>query len=356
MSAPTIDDRRTAADEYDFRSIHPHVRFGTASDRYAGWTGQIYPKGQYANQISTRSRTLGGRSFKERTLPVASVRDYFRHFGTLELDFPFYRPLLDSTGEPTHTFFVLEQYADHAPDEASFFLKAPQMFFARTLRRSSGGDVRYEDNPDFLDATAYVEQFHEPVRSVLGDRLDGVIFQQEYQRVADAPTPAENVETLDTFFRALPNDVQPHLELRSDHFLTDVYFDWLDDRGLGFVFSHWTWLPAIRRQWALCGERFTAADDQVVARLLTPRDVKYADAYAAAHPFDAPNPKLAETQQARDMVLDATALAFQAEAQNAQLNLIANNRAWGNAPALAQTIAHRILDEEERRAAAGADS
>ena len=34
----------------------------------------------------------------------------------------------------------------------------------------------------------------------------------------------------------------------------------------------------------------------------------------------------------------------------AYLNVIANNRAWGNAPELARTIALRILEEEERRA------
>jgi hypothetical protein len=78
--------------------------------------------------------------------------------------------------------------------------------------------------------------------------------------------------------------------------------------------------------------------------------VKYADAYATAYPFDAPVAELSETEQAHDMVLDATALAYRAQAENATLNVIANNRAWGNAPDLARTIAHRILDEEERRA------
>mgnify|MGYP007038638275 FL=1 len=97
------------------------------------------------------------------------------------------------------------------------------------------------------------------------------------------------------------------------------------------------------------GGRLTAANGQVVARLLTPRDMKYAEAYATAHPFEAPVPELSETQQARDMVLDTTALAYRAEAQNALLNAIANNRAWGNAPDLTRTIAHRILDEVEKR-------
>lgn len=352
MPDSSIAERRSAADNYAFHSVHPNVRFGTASDRYAGWINQIYPE-HYADQASSRNRNLAGQTFEERTLPVASVHDYFKHFETLELDFTFYRPLLDDDGEPTPNFFVLEKYTDHAPDDASFLLKAPRMFFARTLRRSSDGNVRYIDNRDFLDAEAYVSQFHEPAREILGDRIEGIIFQQEYQRVADSPDPDENVGALDAFFTSIPREaMQAHLELRSEHLLTETYFDWLDERGLGFVFSHWTWLPAIRKQWQLCGERFTAADDQVVARLLTPRDMKYAEAYAAAHPFDEPAAELSETKQAHDMVLDATALAYQAEAHNARLNLIANNRAWGNAPELARTIAHRILDEEERRAPA----
>jgi uncharacterized protein YecE (DUF72 family) len=336
--------RRDAVDQYNFRDLHPHVRFGTASDRYAGWIGQIYPEDPYTDRISTRKRTLQGQTFEERQVPVESVHAYFQHFGVLELDFTFYRPLLEDD-EPSSNYFVLSKYLDHAPDDASFLLKAPQKFFARKLRR--GGS--FEANPDFLDAEGYVTTFHEPAVEMLGDRLDGIIFQQEYQRVADSPSPEANVEHLDDFFTSLPSDAQFHLELRSEHLLSDGYFDWLDERGLGHVFSHWTWLPAIREQWAMVGERFTAANDQVVTRLLTPRNVKYADAYAKAYPFDAPVAELSETEQAHDMVLDATALAFRAEANNALLNVVANNRAWGNAPDLARTIAHRILDEEERR-------
>lgn len=343
---PPAADRRAAVDAYDLRDVHPHVRFGTASDRYAGWMGQIYPPERYANRVSSRQRTLNGQTFKERRVPIESVREYFEHFGVLELDFTFYRPLLEADGEPSSNYFVLSKYADHAPDDASFFLKAPQMVFARSLRRND----EFVDNPDFLDAESYIETFHRPALDILGDRLEGVIFQQEYQRVADSPSPEANVEQLDVFFGTLPDEIQPHVELRSEHLLTDAYFDWLDTRGLGHVFSHWTWLPPIREQWAVCGERLTAADGQVVARLLTPRDVKYAEAYAAAYPFEEPAPGLSETQQAHDMVLDTTALAYRAASQNALLNVIANNRAWGNAPDLTRAIAHRILDEEEGRA------
>jgi uncharacterized protein YecE (DUF72 family) len=347
---PPLDERRARADAFGFRAVHPHLRVGTASDRYGGWIGQIYPE-RYESEVTTRTRRLGGEAFEEAKLPVASVRDYFEHFGVLEIDFTFYRPLLDADGEPTNNRFALGQYAEEAPEHAAFLVKAPQTFFAPTLRRTVEGKTRYVDNSDYLDAEAYMRQFHEPVLDVLGERLAGVVFEQAYRRVGDSPSPEANVEALDAFFDALPSgEAQAHLELRSEHLLEPVYFDWLNARGLGFVFSHWTWLPPIREQWRRCGERFPAADGQVVARLLTPRDMKYAEAYAKAHPFEAPVPALAETKQAKMMVDDAAALVYQAEAKGALLNLIANNRAWGNAPDLARTIAHRVMDEEERRA------
>lgn len=346
MSTASLPDRRAAVDAYNFDDVHPHVRFGTASDRYAGWLGQIYPRAQYADRVSSRSRRLGGQSFTEHRVPIASVHDYFEHFQVLEIDFTFYRPLLEDDGTPGSTHRTLSAYAEHAPADASFLLKAPQMIFARSVRRNG----EFVPNPTFLDASRYLETFHAPALDLLGDRLDGILFQQEYQPVADSPSPAENVDQLDAFFGALPNAPQAHVELRAEHLLRGPYFDWLADRGLGHVFSHWKWLPPLRRQWALTGERLTAANGQVVARLLTPRDMSYADAYTMAHPFEAPVPELSETQQAHDMVLDATALAYRAQANGALLNVIANNRAWGNAPDLNRAIAHRILDEVETRA------
>ena len=67
------------------------------------------------------------------------------------------------------------------------------------------------------------------------------------------------------------------------------------------------------------------------------------------YPFDKPVAAITETRQARNMVLDVTALVYQAETNNALLNVIANNRAWGNSPALAQAISYRVLEEEEKR-------
>lgn len=352
MAVLTTANRRAQAGSFDFRQTHPHVRFGTASDRYAGWIGQIYPE-HFATEVKVRKRKLGGQTFEERTLPISSVESYFEHFNVLELDFTFYRPLVEADGTASNNFFVLEQYAAHAPGHALFFLKVPQTFFARLLRRSKGGETYYEDNPHFLNAEAFVRQFLNPALHVLGSRLGGIIFEQEYQRKSESVSPMQNVAELAGFFQQIPNTVQAHIELRSPQLLVPAYFDWLEEAGIGFVFSHWTWLPKIREQWRMSGKRLTAADGSIVARLLTPLRVPYAKAYANAYPFDKAVPAIAETKQAREMVLDATALAYQAEAHQATLHLMCNNRAWGNAPALAQTIAYRILEEEERRNGTG---
>lgn len=332
--------------------MHPLLQFGTASDRYAGWIGQIYSD-TWTSQIKKRNRNLAGNRYDEKTVPVASAQEYFEHFSVLEIDFTFYRTLRGPAGAPSNNYFVLQQYADAAPDNARFILKAPQQVAARVLRRGGAGAPVYEDNPDFLNYTIFEEGFLAPAREILGDRLRGVIFEQEYQRKNTGPAPEQNIAELDGFFASVQNCVPIHLELRSPHFLVPPYFDWLESRGLGHVFSHWTWLPSIRDQWKLAGERFTAKDNQVICRLLTPLKMPYAKAYGYAHPFDRPVAELCETDQARQMVLDTTALSIQSLKHDKAAMIISNNRAWGNAPSLAQKVARRILDEFEK---AGIDS
>jgi len=345
-----IDERHAAVDAYDFREVHPNLRLGTASDRYAAWLGQVYPLDVWGDHVEVRPRKTSRGTFEERTLPVASVDDYFQHFNVLELDFTYYRPLADTDGKPEQNHFTLDAYAEHAPPDALFILKAPQQFFSRTLRRSRGGQVSYEPNPQYLDADAYVRQFHEPALELLGERLVGVLFEQEYGRVADSPAPEQFVEDLDQFFGALPTDVQPHLEIRSPHLLTEDYFRFLEQRALGFVFAQWQYLPPIREQWQKCGGLFTAADGNALCRLLSPRGISFDDAFSKAYPFEQAVPEWEDAPETQRMILDAVALLYRAETTDTMLNLIVNNRVYGNAPALAQRIARRVLDEEDKRA------
>ena len=344
LSSPA--ERRDALARYDFRGVHPRLRFGTASDRYAGWIGQVYPQA-WAETIQTRKKKVGGQSYDERMLPVASAAEYFEHFGVLELDFTFYRPLLEPDAKPSSNLHTLRQYADAAPAEARFLLKAPQAFSARVLRRGRG----FEPNPTYLDADGMRRLFLDPARELLGERLLGGIFQQEYSRVRESPEPEAFVAELDGFFRALPRDVPLHLEVRSEHLLTDAYFDWLAAEGLGFCFSHWTWLPPLKRQWEMTGRRLLPSSGEAVVRLLAPRDLSHEESYTLAYPFADAVPALSETPEALAMVDEATALAYHAVAEGVSLTVVAGNRAWGNSPKLAQAVAGRFLDFAAARGA-----
>ena len=127
-------------EKFKFRGLHPDVFIGTASDRYAGWIGQIYSAERYGDRITRRKKTIAGSSFVEEVLPVDCVSEYFDHFRVLELDFTFYRLLLDEDGQPTQNYHVLKRYRQHIEDGDNLILKVPQMICAQKLWR--GGEVR----------------------------------------------------------------------------------------------------------------------------------------------------------------------------------------------------------------------
>ena len=92
-----------------FRELPQNILIGTASDRYAGWIGQIYTPGRYENGITRRSHKIGEQNFTEEVLPIESVAEYFEHFPLLEIDYTFYRPLLESDGSPSLNYRVLSK-------------------------------------------------------------------------------------------------------------------------------------------------------------------------------------------------------------------------------------------------------
>jgi len=337
-------------ENFRFRGLHPAIYLGTASDRYAGWIGQIYSENLYHGRITKRTNKVGGKSFQEQVLPVASVAEYFQHFRILEIDYTFYSPLLDEKGEATHCFHVLRSYRDHLQENDFLLLKVPQMFFAQKLRR--GGT--YLENPRYLSSEAFIRQFYQPAREVLGANLRGFVFEQEYQRSKER-TPVEDLAgALDDFFTALPKDHRYHIELRTEMYLSAPMFNVLEKHGIGQVLSHWTWLPPLSKQFAGAGCRFLNAGKQAVVRLMTPIGTRYEEAYAKAHPFD----KLIDGMLQPAMVNETCRLMSAAIEAGVEMNLIINNRAGGNAPQIAQLVAQRFMamhpDESEDRTTMGA--
>ncbi len=329
METPSRQD----LDRFLFRGLHPKVLLGTASDRYAGWIGQIYTAGSYA--VSSRSKRVGGDSFQEKVLPVASVKEYFQHFSILEVDYTFYALLLDGEGNPTRTFHVLRAYADHLSRGDRLILKAPQAVFARKLRRGGA----FVPNPDYLNAGMFARRFYHPALELLGESLAGIVFEQEYRRKAEQESPEAFASALDDFLGACPDDSRYHVEVRTEAYLSPPVFEVLERRGVGQVLSHWTWLPSLREQFQRSGHRFFNAGNDAVVRLMTPRGVRYEDAYRKAFPFD----REQEGMETPGMIDDAVGIARKAVQEGVRVHMVVNNRAGGNAPLIARRFARTFL-------------
>ncbi len=320
---------------FQFRELHPQVFIGTSSDRYAGWIGQIYARDRYEDHITRRNKIIGGESFIEEVLPVDSVEEYFSHFSVLEIDYTFYRPLIEKDGQPTQNFQVLQRYSEHLKEDDRILLKVPQMTTAQKIHRGE----QYLENEAYLNPEIFTAQFYEPAVRLLGQNLTGFIFEQEYQRKEDRTPVNEMVQALDRFFKMIPRDHRFHLELRTDFYLRPQVLEVLAKYGVGQVLSHWTWLPPLRKQLAKADGRFFNKGKEVVIRLLTPLGMRYEEAYAKAHPFD----RLVEGMTQPEMILDTVEIMKQAVEQGVTVNVIVNNRAGGNAPLIARMIAEKFL-------------
>ena len=205
---------------YHFRGLHPGVFLGTASDRYTGWIGQIYSEGLYEGRVISRSHKIGGKSFREKVLPVDSLAEYFEHFRVVEVDYTFYQLLLDANGAPTQAYQVLQSYRNHLAPGDSVILKVPQRVFAQKVKQGGG----YAANERYLDPELFTHQFYAPATELLGSNLKGFVFEQEYQR-KEARTPAQEfTRALAGFFGAIPRDPRYHVELRTESYLTQPIF------------------------------------------------------------------------------------------------------------------------------------
>ncbi|MEW6486869.1 MAG: DUF72 domain-containing protein [Thermodesulfobacteriota bacterium] len=343
MSGPPAGD--LDLERFRFRGLHPQIHLGTASDRYAGWLGQIYDPERFAHRVTRRTKSLGGRKFVEEVLPVECVGEYFEHFPVLELDYTFYGPLLDPAGKPTGIYRTLLAYRGQLPEGARLLLKAPQAVTAHVLRR--GGAV--VPNPEYLNPELFAHRFLRPAAELLGPALAGVILEQEYRRKDEREAPERAAEEWGRFFAAVPACGLYHLELRTEAYLAPPLFQVLEHHGVGQVLSHWTWLPPLLRQFELGEGKFRNGSGEAVVRLMTPRNVRYEDAYAAAHPFDRLVPGMLDP----GMVGDAATLMHEAAGRGQRLHVIVNNRAGGNAPLIARALAREFL---ARSGAQGAQS
>ena len=321
---------------FQFRGLHPNISIGMASDRYAGWIGQVYSEGRYAKEIKPRTHKIGEKSFTEEVLPIESIEEYFEHFPILEIDYTFYRPLLDKSGKPTPNYFTLKQYQQYLKKDDRLILKVPQLICARRIRK--GG--KFVENEAYLNPEIFTNQFYKPVVEILGPHLSGFIFEQEYQPKKERVEADEMAESLDAFFKAVPKDKRYHIELRTEAYLSEPLFAVLEKHGVGLVYSHWTWLPPLSKQLSKTKGRVFNSGGDCIIRLVTPFRMNYEDSYAKAFPFD----KMVDGMINDDMINDAIEIIREGVKRRKRMILIINNRAGGNAPTIARQMAERLRE------------
>ncbi len=321
---------------FDFRALHPRVWLGTASDRYTGWLGQIYTPEKYQGRITKRTKVVGKQTLTEEVLPIESVVEYFEHFRVLELDFTFYRPLLDDHGRPTQNYHALHRYAQFLKDDNILILKVPQAVFSQKIMNKG----QFVENATYLNPEVFTLQFYQPAQELLGDRIRGFVFEQEYQRQGNRCPSEKFAEDIERFFCRIPPDSRYHIELRTESLFSPRLFDVMAAHGVGQVLSHWTWLPPLSVQFARSGQVLRNANRDCIIRLLTPRGVRYEDAYVRAHPFT----RLVDGMLDTRMIEETVRLMAAVLDQGGSANVIVNNRAGGNAPLIAQRIAQRFIE------------
>jgi len=322
--------------KFRFRGLPPGVSIGMASDRYAGWIGQVYSDGRYTKEIKPRTHRIGEKSFTEEVLPVESVEEYFEHFPVLEIDYTFYRLLLDKSGKPTPNYFTLKESQQYLKKEDQLILKVPQLISAKRLRR--GG--KFIENETYLNPEIFTNQFYKPAVEILGPNLRGFIFEQEYQPKKERVEVEEVAKSLDAFFKAIPKDKRYHIELRTEAYLSEPVFDILEKHGVGLVYSHWTWLSPLSKQFSKTKGRFFNSGGDSIIRLMTPLRMSYEDSYAKAFPFD----KMVDGMMNPEMIDDAIQIIMEGIRRREKMNLIINNRAGGNGPIIAQQIAKKLQE------------
>jgi hypothetical protein len=268
------------------------------------------------------------------------VAEYFEHFPVLEIEYTFYRLLLEKDGKPSQNFHVLTSYRQHMKKGDLILLKVPQIIIARKLRRGPS----FIENESYLNVDIFTKQFYEPATAILGSCLNGFIFEQEYHVKNDRLPISKLTTGLDEFFTKIPKDKRYHIELRTEAYLADPVFEVLKKHGVGLVFSHWTWLPPLRKQFAKVRSEFFNSGKQAVIRLITPLRMSYEESYSKAFPFD----KMVTGMLDPEMIEDTAKIVNEAIKGEVKVNLIINNRAGGNAPLIAQKIADRFHKEKQQ--------
>lgn len=185
------------------------VRFGTSSFSWKDWVGPFYPPG---------------------TPPGAFLKEYARHFDTVEVDATYYAipnaRVVDGWGEKTPEGFLLcakfPKEVVHGGTEAR-----------PDARRVLSPDATYEARDEFLDVMRRIQP-----------RLGPLVLQFPYFNRSAFPSVGPFLERLDAFLRDLPRDgLRFAVEVRNAAWVRQGLRDVLERNDVSMVLVDQAWMP-----------------------------------------------------------------------------------------------------------------
>ncbi|MDP4199276.1 MAG: DUF72 domain-containing protein [Bacteroidota bacterium] len=280
------------------------IYLGTSSWKYEGWIGQVY-RADYSGARSSVSK---------KRFEAECLSEYASIFPTVCFDGGYWR-----FPEPKQ----LCSYAEQLPDDFKFAIKVTNTI---TERRNRDGRT----NPDYLIAQLFVEQFLDPVRSSLGEKLGPIVFEfspyffgKPFGQIDYSPLGF--VKDLHAFLNVIPKtDLKLAVEVRDPELLAfPRYLDCLEYHGVAHVLNEQTWMPEILEQIEVPG--VFSAPFSVIRALVRP-GTKHNEAVEEFAPYN-------RTQLALPRLREGLAQAVQqANASRRGLYAYVNNRTEGNAP------------------------
>jgi uncharacterized protein YecE (DUF72 family) len=305
-AAPAVLPAAVPADVEELaRSLPEHVRLGTSSWSFPGWTGIVY--------APRDGRQPGEQLLARHGLGADAAHPLMR---TVSLDRTFYAPL--SAAE-------FAAYARQVPHHFRFVVKAPAAFTDPAVRRPGSGEPT-RDNPSFLDGAAAAAAFVRPAVEGLGGKAGPLVFQFPplgRRLLADLP---RLVARIAAFMAVLPRGPLVAVEVRDPELATPALAAGLRDAGAVPCLAVHARMPPVADQAAAFGLDRDDCRLPLVARWNLHAGRGYREARADYFPFD----RLVEEDEPTRGALARLVRGAGRTGRDAFVTI--NNKAEGSAP------------------------
>lgn len=296
------------------------VLIGTSSWKYQGWREALYDSARYEYR----------NKFAVTRFERNCLSEYAEVFKTVCVDAAYYT--FPSTK-------YLEGLSAQVPDDFQFAFKiTDSITIKRFPNHARHGGKAGRENPDFLNAAAFVQGFLRPCESIRS-KIGILMFEFSKFYPSDFEHGRDFVAVLDTFLAKLPKGWPYGIEMRNKYWLKQEYFECLARHGIAHIYNSWTDMPPVGEQIELPGSETNP--ELTAARFLLKPGRPYEEAVKNFQPYD-------KAKEVNEPARKAGAKLIEAgkEKKRKRTFLFINNRLEGNA---LETI-KAILDLADNRA------